>query len=82
MGKDRLNQIMAEDTGTTGATGTPERPIKTVYLSWPLHDRLERLVKEWGVDNESALIRWLLGLGLEAVDKGAKPRTVTKPDFD
>ena len=81
MGKDRLTEIMAEDTSTTGETGTPARPIKTVYLTWPLHDRLARLAAEWDVENESALIRWLLELGLQAVDKGAKPKTVTKVDF-
>ena len=77
-----MNEIMAEDTDRTDARDTSVKPIRTIYVGWTLHDRLERLVKEWDVKNESALVRWLLELGLEAVDKGAKPKTVTRVEFD
>jgi len=81
VGKDRLNGIM-EDSTPPGETATPDKPIQTVYLGWPLYEKLERLADEWGVRVDSAMVRWLLARGLDAVDAGAKPETVTKIDFD
>ena len=82
MGKDRLNEIMQDNSTTSGSTATSDKPIQTVYLGWPLYEKLERLAADWGVQVDSAMIRWLLARGLEAVDAGAKPETVTKIDFD
>lgn len=82
--EDRLNEALTDQTdqtGQTGPTAKSDRPIKTYYLGPELCSRLERLQAEWGIENESALARWLLGLGLEAVAGGARPEQETVTRF-
>lgn len=82
MGKDRLNEAMTTETDETDKTGESDKPVKTYYLSWELIDHIKRLQAEWNA-TESAVVRFLLGLGLEAVRGGKVPPmiTVTKADI-
>ena len=83
MGKDRLNEAMITETDETGKIGESDKPVKTYYLSWELIEHIKRLQDQWNA-SESAVVRFLLGLGLEAVKKGKQPPmiTVTKADLD
>lgn len=83
MGKDRLNDAMTTETDETGKTGESDKPVKTYYLSWELIERIKRLQDEWNA-SESAVVRFVLEVGLEGVKKGRVPPmiTVTKAKLD
>ena len=82
---DRLDEAASPVSTASAASTETKRArdpnIRTYYSSPEIRSRLERVQSEWGLENESELIKWLLGYALDAVEKGKlKPKmeTVTK----
>ena len=76
--KDRMSEALTGLPDVTDKTGATGKPVKTYYLSDELISHIKRLAQEWNT-NDSAVVRWLLEFGLEAVKKGKTPpmETVT-----
>ena len=82
---DRLDEAASPVSTASAASTETKRArdpnIRTYYSSPEIRSRLERVQSEWGLENESELIKWLLGYALDAVEKGKlKPKreTVTR----
>ena len=82
---DKLDEAASpfspESTASTGSTETKrarDANIRTYYSSPEIRSRLDRVRSEWGLENESHLVRWLLAYALDAVEKGKlKPKWET-----
>ena len=86
--KNRLDEALEGVSGrdaVTAKTGKTARAasITNLYLSPELKSHLRHYAGEWGA-SQSAVARYALGLGFEAIRKGKKPKmqTVTKAVLD
>jgi hypothetical protein len=86
--KDRLDEALegvSDKDAVTAKKGKTARneSIASLYLTPELRSHIRRYAEEWGV-TQSAVVRYALGLGFEAIKKGKKPRmeTITKAVLD
>jgi hypothetical protein len=86
--KDRLDEALEPVSGRDAVTAKKaktarDESIASLYLTPELKSHIRRYSAEWGA-SQSAVVRYALGLGFEAIRKGKKPRmeTVTKAVLD
>ena len=76
---DKSHKSNIDDTSITDDVRKwPKRPwVRVHYLSQEIVDEIDRLKEEWGLQSESELVRWLLGVAIDLVNAGKVEPTLT-----